>query len=80
MRIQLIQGEFTTAEAMELVTQMIHLKVRYHENKIDSDSSEEDSKFRESKIKDLQKELYDLRNGIGGKNKPVKIEAVVNIE
>ena len=61
MNIQLIQGEFSTKEALELITQMIHVKIKYHENKIANNSNEEDTKYRESKIKRLQKELSDSK-------------------
>ncbi len=80
MNIQLIQGEFSTGDAIDLITQVIHLKIKYHENKIDNDSSEEDVKFRESKIKHLQKELFEFRKEIEGKNSNVTIDAVVKID
>lgn len=55
MNIQLIQGEFSVNEALELITQMIHIKIKYHENKIAQHSSEEDIKSRETKSKDYKK-------------------------
>lgn len=80
MNIQLIQGEFSAQDALELITQMIHVKIRYHENKIASKSNEEDIKYRESKIKKLQKDLYELRNNISTKTDPAIINATINIE
>jgi len=79
MTIQLIEGEFIAAEAMDLLTQMIHIKIRYHENKIAKDGNEEDLKFRETKIKNLQKELYELRHLIEKKRGKLRIEALVQI-
>ncbi len=61
MNIQLIQGEFNTKDAIHIITQIIHVKVKYHENQIGSTSSEEDIKFRETKIKRLQKDLFEIR-------------------
>lgn len=80
MNVQLIQGEFNTNDALELITQMVQIKIKYHENKINSQSSEEDIKTRETKIKRLQKELYELRESINSKNKRVKVEAQIHIE
>lgn len=80
MNIQLIQGEFSSSEALELSTEMIHIKIKYHENKIGKIGSEEDIKYRESKIKKLQKELFELREYINSNPKNVQIESTLKIE
>ncbi len=80
MNLQLIQGEFNSTDAIELIAQMVHIKIKYHENKINSNSNEEDIKIKESKIKHLQKELFELRKTINSKNNTVKIEAIIKIE
>lgn len=80
MNIQLIQGEFNSSDAMELIGQMVHIKIKYHENKININSNEEDIKSREEKIKRLQKKLFELRNNINSKTNSVKIEAIIKIE
>lgn len=80
MNIQLIQGEFSTPDALELVTQMVQLKIKYHENKIVTDTREEDIKYRESKIKRLQKDLAGLREAMGLNNKNVKLEGTIKID
>ena len=51
MNIQLIQGQFGGKEAIELITQMIHAKVKFHENIIGNNDNEEDIKMRENRIK-----------------------------
>ena len=79
MNIQLIQGEFSPSDALDIITQMIHIKIKYHENKINRDSDEADIKSRENKIKNLQKELFDVRNFISSKNERVKIESVIKL-
>ncbi|MFZ1847395.1 MAG: hypothetical protein WAU12_10835, partial [Saprospiraceae bacterium] len=61
MNIQILDGEFKSNEAIELNTQMIHIKIKYHENKISVSQLEEDIKARETKIKRLQKDLYEFR-------------------
>lgn len=80
MKIQLIQGKFSSKDALELITNMIHIKIKYHENKIASNSSEEDIKSRESKIKRLQKELFELRETINSNNKTLTLDGIIKIE
>ncbi len=53
MIIKLIEGEFQPSETLDLITQMIDLKIKFHESKITHESSLEDIKYRESKIKQL---------------------------
>lgn len=79
MNIQLIQGEFNSNDALELITQLIHVKIKYHENKINANATEEDIKQRESKIKRLQKELYDYKSTFATKNVTVKMDAVITV-
>jgi hypothetical protein len=62
MNIQLIKGSFDVKEATDIITQMIHVKIKFHENKISNMSNEEDIKFREGRIKQLQKDLYEAVN------------------
>ena len=80
MNIQLIQGQFSAKDAIDIVTQMIQVKVKYHENKISNSLNEEDIKFRETKIKRFQKELFDFRNYINEKSEGVKLDAIIKIE
>lgn len=80
MNIQLIQGQFDPNEAIALIAQMVHVKIKYHENKINSNSNEEDIKIREAKIKQLQKELFELRKSINSKTDSVKLEAIIKID
>ena len=80
MNIQLIQGEFSSKDALDLITQMIHIKIKYHENKISTTGNEEDIKYRESKIKTLQKELFELRKKIDAATGTVHLNAIINIE
>jgi hypothetical protein len=77
MNIQLIEGQFNTKEALNLITQMIHVKIKYHENKINNNSSEEDVKYRETKIKNLQKELFELKHYLDNSGNSVQLEANV---
>ena len=73
MKIQLIQGQFNAQDALELVSKMIHTKIKFHESRITNFCSEEDIKMRESKIKHLQKDLFEARNFISR-------EQLINLE
>lgn len=78
MNIQLIQGVFSSGDAVSLITQMIQIKIKYHEGKINKDSHEEDIKAREEKIKRLQRELHELKNHMGAEI--VQLKATIEIE
>ncbi len=80
MNLQLIQGEFSSNDALELIAQMVHIKIKYHESKIDRHSNEEDIKTREIKIKRLQKELFELRKTMNSKTNNVKVDAIIRVE
>lgn len=67
---KLINGRFESQDAMEILTQITHVKIKFHENKILATSSEEDIKMRESRIRELQKTLMEIRQFVqkGGKS------------
>ncbi len=62
MKVQLINGQFTKSEALQIITKMIDVKIKYQESCILKETDEEDLKSRERKIKFLQKELFEARN------------------
>lgn len=80
MNIQLIQGEFSSNDSLELISQMIQVKIKYHENKITNLVNEEDIKYRESKIKHLQNELFELRNQLNSSSRSLKVDAIIAIK
>lgn len=61
MKLQLIDGAFSPAETLELLTQVYQVKIKFHEEKVRKSANEEDIKMRESKIKLLQKNLEEAR-------------------
>jgi cob(I)alamin adenosyltransferase len=79
MNIQLIHGDFNAKDASEIITQMIQVKIKYHENKISQDHNEEDIKFREAKIKRLQKDLHDTRSFIEGCSGKITIQCDMHL-
>ncbi|MEA5258380.1 hypothetical protein VB264_11360 [Arcicella aquatica] len=79
MEIQLILGRFSAKEALELITKMIHVKIKDHEGKISSESSEEDIKRREARIKELQHNLAEIRKYVQTQGETVNIDAKIVI-
>jgi len=79
MNFQLIKGHFNANEALELVTQMVHVKIKFQENKIQHASSEEDIKMREGRIKQLQKDLYEMKKEIEKNPKIIEIHSEIAI-
>lgn len=79
MNIQLIQGQFSPQEAIDIITKMIHVKIKFHEDKIHSHSNEEDIKMREKRIKKLQEELFEIRNFIAIKKGNIKMHSLLEI-
>lgn len=79
MNIQLIQGDFSVNDAIGIINEMIEIKIKYHENKIQKLSNEEDIKAREEKIKRLQKDRFELRKELLGKAGTIHLDSLINI-
>ncbi len=79
MNIPLIKGHFDAQEALELITQMIHVKIKYQEGKISQNSNEEDIKMRENRIKELQKDLFAARQLLESKGSMIDIVSTIEI-
>ncbi len=80
MNLQLIKGRFSREEALEMLTQLIHVKIKYHENKIDKSQNEEDIKMRERRIKQLQNDFYEAKLLILSKGESCELDASVKIQ
>jgi hypothetical protein len=79
MNLQLFQGHFNQQEAVELITAMIEVKIKYHERKISVGNMEEDVKMREKRITQLQNELRGVREYIEEGNVPVNLNGQIEI-
>lgn len=79
MELQLIDGSFPRNEMLDILTQMIDVKIRYHESKIDQSVNEDDIKMREKKIRSLQDELSIFREALQSKQQ-VHASARITIE
>lgn len=80
MTIQFMEGEFTMEDASTLLQNFVETKIKYHEAKVSTSDNEEDIKYRESKIKNLQNLLNEIKKILVNKNKPVTLEGVINIK
>jgi capsule polysaccharide export protein KpsE/RkpR len=80
MKITLIQGQFNSRDAVSIITKMIDVKIKFQEEKIKNSDSEEDVKMRETRIKSLQKELYDSRKLIEANGESISLQSEINIE
>lgn len=79
MNISLIKGRFTQEEALDLITQLLHVKVKFHESKIEKSHNEEDIKMREQRIKQLQQEFYEAKKLILAKGKSCALESEIKV-
>jgi hypothetical protein len=79
MQIKILEGSFSAKEALDILTQLVHVKIRYHENKIQHLDSVEDIKMREKRIQQLQKDLYELRTFIESGKKKVNLFGSIEI-
>ena len=78
--LKLIQGKFSANDAIDIITQMVQVKIKFHESKITNTSNEEDSKLEEKRIKELQNELQNLRSNILSKGELVELSSVINYQ
>ncbi len=79
MNLQLIKGEFTRAEAFDILTQLVAVKIRFHEGKIEKSHSEEDIKMREQRIRQLQQALHEVRRQMTPDRTTCRLEAEIII-
>ncbi len=79
MEVKLITGSFEQREALDLITRLIDVKIRFHEERIRKSDQEEDIKQRESKIIRLQQDLYIIRHELGRSDKRVSLDAELHV-
>ena len=79
MNMQLIQGQFNTSDAIDIITQMVKVKIKFQEEKIQHSINEEDIKMREAKIKTLQKNLFETRKYIEQAGSYISIKSDIQL-
>ncbi len=78
MTIQLMQGEYSPADTLDLITQMIHVKIKYHEKKMMKQNNEKNIKMQENIIRQLQKDLFEARKKMEKESSNISIESQIN--
>lgn len=79
MHLTLIDGTFSAAEAQELITRLVQVKLRFHEERIRPGSSEEDVHMREQRITRLQQELAAFRQQLPPHDHAIQLHALVEL-
>lgn len=79
MKIQLINGEFSAVETIDLMAQLIRVKIQFLENKIENSHQEEDIKNKESKIIAMQNKLSELRKFVTSKQENIHVLGEIEI-
>ena len=64
MEINVINGKFDDKDASNLISEIINVKIAFLEDKINASSSEEEIKMRETRIKELQTNLAEIKKSI----------------
>lgn len=77
--MQLIKGTYSKEDALEIIQQIIQIKVKFHEEKISLTDNEEDIKRREKRIKDLQSDLSAFRKAIHSHTGVINMNALLNL-
>ena len=80
MQVQVIEGHFSKEDAAHIIREMINIKINFHTNKIQHDSSEELIKFREKKILSLQNELKSLNDFLSTQSNNISLNAHIKID
>ena len=80
MHMQILEGQYATADALDMLSQIFQWKIRYHEACIDANTSEEDIAMRERQISRLQHEWQQLRQTLRGNSSDMylSLQAQVN--
>ena len=80
MILNLIEDDFLLSDAKLIITQFIHMSIKHHENKlIDNFADTEQVKFREQRIVELHKCLYDSLEQISKKDDQIHLKAQIMI-
>jgi hypothetical protein len=79
MKVKLIKGLFSPSDANDIITYMILVKIKFHENRINLTTSEEDIKVYERRIKELQKDLFFIRRYIEAKGPVFELNSEIII-
>lgn len=78
--LSLLKGVFSRQDALDLITQLVEVKIRFHEKKMKDLVEVEDLKMREKRIQSLQSELHALRTVLGQAGPDVELTSTVHLQ
>lgn len=77
--IPLINSVYNFKDALELITHLIHIKIRYHQHRLQVKEKSEVVRMRENEIRQLQRELFEVTQLIHQNDQKVTIEVTIHI-
>lgn len=80
MNITLLKGTFSKEETFYLIQELIKVKIKFHEDKIQKIHQEEDIKMRENRIKELQRSLDELKSHLKSVDTSVQLSSTISIQ
>ena len=80
MKISLLKGSFSPKEIGKIVTELIQVKIKFHEEKIQSSDEEETMKMRENRIIKLQNALKEVRDFLSNSDSLINVDAEIVLE
>jgi hypothetical protein len=80
MKIEIIKGAYSSADAVELLIRIVVAKIKFHEGKINASDNEEDIKMRENRIRKLQQDLHEVRQYLTNANGRIHLHSDLNID
>ncbi len=79
LQLSLLEGVFSRQEALDLLSQLVEVKIRFHEGQMKNLTEVEDLKMREKRIQALQSELNSLREELVQSGQHVALSSKVFI-
>ena len=80
MQVHLLKGRYSSAQALELLSALVQVKIDFHHKLIDQSMNEEDIKVRERRIIELHKELSEVRALLSQAQGSIDLHASVDVE
>lgn len=80
MDIPLIHEQFSSSEALDMVTRFVHLNIRFYEDKLAREADPARIEAHRQRIRDLQKYLYQTGQTLAQRAEPVTLQVALNIK
>ena len=77
MKITLLKGSFTPKELEEVITGLIMVKIKFHEDKIQNSDDAETMKMRENRIIRLQNDFNKVRSFLNSTDALINVDAEI---